>query len=202
MTISPGQSTRRLTLDEWATLPEDTPGELVDGVLVEEEMPSFLHEAVVTWLIRVVGSWAAENGARVAGSGAKFAVSETRGRTPDLTLFLRDQKRPPAHDLVRVPPSIALEVVSPSAGDERRDRVHKLVEYAAFGIRRYWIVDPELRTFEILELDDSGRYRHVVAVTEGTVAIPDCDGLTLNVDALWAEADAVIAEGKDQEHQA
>jgi hypothetical protein len=28
---------RRLSLEEWANLPEDEPGELVNGLLVEEE---------------------------------------------------------------------------------------------------------------------------------------------------------------------
>src|SRR5215203_2427198 len=48
---------RSLTLEEWAGLDEDTPGELVDGRLEEEEMPTFLHEAVVAWLLWALRSW-------------------------------------------------------------------------------------------------------------------------------------------------
>ena len=39
-----------MTLEEWAAMPEDDEGELVDGVLVEEEMPDLTHETVVAWL--------------------------------------------------------------------------------------------------------------------------------------------------------
>src|SRR5512147_191987 len=35
---------KRLPLEEWADLDEDVEGELVDGALEEEEVPSFLHE--------------------------------------------------------------------------------------------------------------------------------------------------------------
>jgi hypothetical protein len=42
---------KTMTLEEWADLDEDVDGELVDGVLQEEETPSFLHEIIVTWLI-------------------------------------------------------------------------------------------------------------------------------------------------------
>jgi hypothetical protein len=47
----------------------------VDGVLVDEEMPSYLHEFVIAWLITRLGSWAAVSGAIVAGLGAKFGVA-------------------------------------------------------------------------------------------------------------------------------
>src|SRR5262249_30275468 len=37
-------SSRAMTLAEWAAMPEDEPGELVDGLLVEEEVADTPHE--------------------------------------------------------------------------------------------------------------------------------------------------------------
>ncbi len=182
----------RMTLDEWAALPEDEPGEIVDGYRVEEEVPENVHELVVAWLIRVLGSWGATHGAIVFGSGAKYAVSKSRGRMPDVSVFLGDTARPPRRGLNRHPPSMAIEVVSETPRDARRDRVEKLAEYAQFGVRWYWIVDPWLRTFQIHELDAERRYVHVADATEGCLAsVPGCPGLSIDLGALWAEIDAL-----------
>ena len=179
-----------LTLDEWFALPEDEPGELVDGHLEEEEVSDYLHELLVALVVRLLGNWVFPKGGLVAGSDAKFAVSARRGRKPDLTVYLPHGRRPPARGLIHVPPDIAVEIVSPTPRDGRRDRVEKLADYAAFGVRWYWLLDPQLRSLEILELDDKGRYLHVLGAGSGTLEkIPGCEGLTLDLDSLWDEID-------------
>lgn len=188
-----------MSVEQWAARPEDHRGELVRGVLVEEEVPSYVHEATLVWLMGVLLGWCREHGARVVGSGLRYALGDETGRMPDLSVFLEGTARPPARGAARTPPSIAVEVVSPTPSDARRDRIEKLGEYAEFGVRWYWIVDPELRSLEILELDDVGRYVHVVNVTSGLVrAVPGCPGLQLDVDALWRELDEVVAEASEE----
>jgi Uma2 family endonuclease len=178
----------RLRLDEWADLPEDVPGELIDGRLVEEEVPDYLHEVIVAWLARMLGNWGDERGAIVGGSEAKLAVTPERGRKADLTVYLAG-RRPPSRGIVRVPPDIAVEVISSSPRDEQRDREEKRAEYSAFGIRFYWLVDPRGRTFEIFELRSDRTYERVITQVGGLVRIPGCEDLELDLDAMWAKVD-------------
>jgi Uma2 family endonuclease len=181
-----------LSLDDWFDLPEDDPGELVDGRLEEEENPDYLHELLVALLARILGDWIFPSGGLVAGSGAKFVVAARRGRKPDLTVYLPGGRRPPARGLIRVPPDIAVEIVSSTPRDGRRDRVEKTADYAAFGVAWYWLLDPQLRSLEILQLDPQGRYLHVLGASAGTLeTVPGCEGLTLDLDALWAAIDAL-----------
>ena len=187
--------TATLTIGPWAALPEDDEYELVDGKLAPAEMPSFVHEAVVLWLTRILAAWAEEHAARVYGSGGKFAVSASRGRQADISVFFEGTRRPPARGACTTPADLLVEVVSSSPADGRRDRVEKLLEYAQFGVRFYWLVDPEERTFEIFERSAAGRYELAVAALGGRVdAVPGLVGCTLDIDALFRDVDAVIAE--------
>ena len=181
---------RRMSVSEWVNLPEDEPGELVDGCLVEEEMPDLRHEMVVSWLLRTLGTWLGVGRGFVFASEAKFVVGARRGRKPDLSMYLPGGAVPPGSGAVRTPPDVMVEIVTPTAGDARRDRVEKVTDYAAFGVRYYWIVDPAVRTLEIYELGGDGRYVRALGASDGTLdAIPGCAALMLDLDALWAEID-------------
>jgi len=164
-------------------------GEYVDGRVVEEEMPDYAHELIVAWLLHALRTWLGTRGF-VAGSGVKFAVRADRGRMPDLHVFLPHRAPPPRSGLVHEPPDVVVEVLSPTPSDRRRDRVEKLGEYAGFGVRWYWIVDPDARTLEILELREDGHYALAAATSTGTLAdVPGCPELVLELDAMWAELD-------------
>jgi len=191
-TLGKPHASPELSLDEWFSLPEDEPGELVEGRIEEEEAPDYLHELLVAFLVRLLGNWIFPQGGLVAGSEAKFAVGARRGRKPDLTVYLPGSPRPPARGLIRVPPDIAIEIVSPTPRDGRRDRVEKMADYAAFGVAWYWLLDPQLRSLEILQLDPQGRYVHVLGAGAGILEqVPGCEGLTLDLDALWAAIDSL-----------
>jgi Uma2 family endonuclease len=183
-----------MTLAEWIAMPEDEPGELVDGHLEEEEMPDLVHETVVAWLVRVLGSWIVGRGGFVFGSEAKLAVRPGSGRKPDVTVYLPG-KVLPRRGAVRIPPDVAVEVVSPTPRDRRRDRVEKLGDYAAFAVPYYWIIDPEQRSLEIFALGSGGRYVRALGAGVGRLAeIPGCEGLALDLDALWAEVERLGPE--------
>jgi Uma2 family endonuclease len=184
---------RLMTFEEWVAMDEDEPGELVDGRLEQEEVPDLIHELVVAWLIQTLGNWLGEAGF-VFGSDGKYAVRGDRGRKPDVAMYLHPAtRRPPARGVVRVPPDIVVEVVSPSPRDERRDRIEKMDEYAMFGVSWYWIVDPTLQSLEIFELID-GRYARAARATEGQLeVVPGCTGLQLDLDGIWGRVSRLDA---------
>lgn len=126
-------ATIRMTVEDWALLPEDVRGELVDGSLLEEELPSLVHECIVRWLLLLLAPYFEARGGQVFGSGVKLAIRANRGRMADVVCF-GPGKRPEPRGAVSVPPDIVIEVVSPSPEDERRNRIEKPDDCGAFGV--------------------------------------------------------------------
>src|SRR5271165_5068931 len=102
----PGE--RRMSLEQWAAMPEDDPGELVDGRLVEEELVDTPHGAVVSWVSYRLMAWSEPRKGAVLGSEAKFAVGPAGGRKLDLSVFFTMDRKPPRRGPIRVPPDLVV----------------------------------------------------------------------------------------------
>jgi len=180
----------QLSLLEWAALADDVEGELVDGRLTEEEVPDPVHALAASWLLACLRRWLEGRGGFVFDADVRLAVSATQGRKADGSVYLPGRPPPPRRGLLRAPPDIVIEVVSPTPRDERRDRIEKMSEYAAFGVSYHWLVDPALGSFEVFRLGPEQRYTKLVGATGGCVGDwPGLDGLVVDVDALWSELD-------------
>lgn len=162
---------RRHTWSDFIALDEDDLRELIDGQLMEVEVPTKLHEAVVLFLGAVLFNWTRANGGLVLASGYKVRISDSRGVMPDIQVYREGHERLGGeHGLEAGAPDLVIEVVSPSSA--RYDRVVKLGWYAQIGVPEYWIVDPDQRTLERLVLD-RGSYRIAAALTDDATFAPD-----------------------------
>lgn len=178
-----------MTFEQWANMDEDEPGEFVDGRIVEEEVPSVLHEITVSWLIGALRTWGTPRDCPVFGSELKLRVARGRGRKPDVSMFPQGTRFRDA-SFLRIPPMLIVEVISRGARDVRRDRFEKRQEYAQFGVQHYWLVDPDARIFEFRTLGSDGLWHEATEVaSEGRIEIVGFDGLILELDQLWREVD-------------
>ena len=174
------------TWDDFVALDEDDLRELIDGELLEVEVPSGKHEEVVIRLGFYLQGWTANgNGGRVLGSGYKLRVSDRRGVMPDLQVYRRGNDAPVEQDagLVRGRPDLVVEIVSPSS--HRYDRVTKLRWYAGLGVPEYWLVDASAHTLERLVLHD-GSYVIVDSLADDEILRPaSFEGLEIPLAKLW-----------------
>ncbi len=173
------------TWDDFVALDEDDLRELIDGELLEVEVPTATHERIVPALSYYLVGWAlAHGGGETLGSGYKVRVSDRRGVMPDLQFYRAgNEPRDQPEGLTCGRPDLVVEIVSPSS--VRYDRVIKMRWYAAIGIPEYWIVDSVARTLERLVLD-AGRYAIAEALegdaTFRPASFPD---LEIPLARLW-----------------
>jgi Uma2 family endonuclease len=81
-------------------------------------------------------------------------------------------------------PDWVCELLSPST--EAIDRADKMPIYAREGVAHAWLVDPQVRTLEVFELDGaSWRLRATYRGDRAVRAVP-FDAIELDLAALWA----------------
>jgi Uma2 family endonuclease len=177
------------TWRDFIELEEDDPRELLDGHLVEIEVPTRTHERIVAALIALLTHWSwTSKAGEVLASGYKVRIDDRRGLMPDVQFYRRGNlPRRQERGLEQGRPDLAIEVISPSS--RSKDGVRKLHDYAAIGVPEYWLLDPEARTLERLVLRD-GIYA-IVEATEGDALFrPDsCEGLEIDLGRLWRGLD-------------
>ena len=166
---APTPSKRLYTYDELvAELPEtNLPCELWDGEVIMPPAPSFDHQEIVLRYYRRLYAWVSESKlGKVVTGPIDMVLSPHRAFQPDVA-FIAQDRLGIIRKAIHGPVDLAVEVIS--LGNRSRDRIEKRDLYEQYGIKEYWIVDPEAQTVEVLSLEN-GRYRLLARCTGDQIA--------------------------------
>jgi Uma2 family endonuclease len=131
-----------MSWQQYLELPERPKAEWVDGVaVILNAPPRFDHGSAAAQLILLLGPLFPSH---YVVTEVFLRLPRNRVRLPDVMLT----GSRPDDGWVSEPPPMVSEVLSGSTRSE--DMVRKSVEYAEAGIGQYWLVDPELRTIEVM----------------------------------------------------
>jgi Uma2 family endonuclease len=158
--------------------------ELIEGALVVTPSPTPLHQFVSQRLYDLLKSAVADTGlGLVSYAPLDVRLDEETVLQPDLIVLLGDRVELIGDVSVDGPPSLVIEIDSPSTS--ARDRMTKREIYARHGIPEYWIVDPDARRVTVLFDPRDGRYHAEMVSTDfaRSVVIP---GLIADLAVLFA----------------
>lgn len=195
---------KRATYEDLLALEEDARAEILDGALAMTPAPLPRHSKVQGAIRRFIGG-PFDDDHGCGGPGGWWIFFEVDVRfgphdivRPDVAGFRRERlERPGSVRPIEVTPDWICEVVSPSSA--ARDRTLKRNLYARHHVPYYWIVDPESRTLEALELE-GGRWVELGAWDDtATVAIDPFSAVPLEVGRLFLprEADSESDQAQD-----
>lgn len=176
----------RFTYRDYCLLPEEKRYELVEGELLMTPAPGGTkHQTVSQRLFKVLEAFvAARNLGRVWFAPLDVILSDEDVVQPDLLYVATARLEIVTERGLRGAPDLAVEVLSQATRE--RDLVVKRKLYAKYGVKEYWLVDPDGRTVEVLTLGQEG-YETFRVFPEGTVVeSPLLPGLRAEVGPLFA----------------
>lgn len=177
-----------LTIADLDATPDDgNRYELIDGELHVSSAPGILHQQLLGRIYIAVWQYLSVHriGEILLGVGVVF--DDFNGVIPDL-VFVSHARRGliEAEGRLKAAPEIAIEILSPGASNERRDRHVKRDLYGKRGVHEYWIIDPRERTIEVHRKRKEGGLEFIANLQSGddltSVVLP---GFKLSVESLF-----------------
>jgi Uma2 family endonuclease len=188
--MSGGATTRRrATYQDLCQVPDHKVAEILDGELIVSPRPASRHARASSGLGGFV--WGPYDRGR-GGPGGWWILDEPELHladdvlVPDLAGWRRERVPVlPDAAYVTLAPDWACEVISPST--ERMDRSRKTRIYAREGVAHLWLVDPIVRTLEVLRLE-SGRWSLLATYGDTDVVRAEpFDAIEIELPALWMD---------------
>ena len=165
---------------DYVSLPDQPRCELLYGRLPVTPAPNLRHQRIVLGLGRRLLELAERVGGEAFVSPVDVVLADHSIVQPDV-IYVSPRRSGILGRRVEGPPDLVVEILS--AGTARRDVGEKMRLYAESRVVEYWIIDPELETFEFLENTADG-FR--VRVPDGSIyRSASIDGLELDIEAFW-----------------
>lgn len=174
-----------LTYQDYEALPADGRRyEIHDGELSVTPAPGTRHQRIVGRLYSLLSAHVETRAlGEVLLSPVDCILADTLVVQPDLVFVDSDRRALISARGVEGPPTLAVEVLSPST--TLIDRSTKLQLYARHGVPYYWIVDPEARRIEVYRLAEGGYRLELTASGGQPMALPPLADLALVPASLW-----------------
>jgi Uma2 family endonuclease len=178
---------RFATYEDVLAAPEHLIAELIYGTLVTSPRPAPAHAIASSGLGMTLG---APFQFGRGGPGGWWILDEPELHlaanvlVPDLAGWRRERMPgPPETAYFELAPDWLCEVLSPST--EARDRTDKLAIYAAAGVAWVWLLNPNLRTLEVLQLVNGQWLLHSSHRGDVGVRAPPFEAVELALSDLW-----------------
>lgn len=126
-------------------LPQGTLAELINESIYMSPAPTAKHQRIVGKLYRLLADHVEKiRKGEVFISPFDVYLDETSNAVqPDIIFVAAENSRIVKEDSIHGVPDLLIEVLSP--GNSRHDRTLKKDLYQKFGVKEYWIIEPETK---------------------------------------------------------
>ena len=189
--LGPESAGMLMTLEEFDAVTDYDDGfryELIRGVLVVTPIPAEAEASPNDELGAMLRQYQREHPQDAVLNETlpdRYIRTASGRRRADRVIWVGLARRPdPAIDI----PAIAVEFVSASRRDRRRDYTEKRLEYQSVGVLEYWIIDRFHRTMIVFR-NGAHQPSEVIVTEQESYQTPLLPGFELPLERLLAAAD-------------
>jgi Uma2 family endonuclease len=144
-----------VTYDDYLTLPADGKRyEIIEGELSMTPAPFTDHQRILGRLFRFIDEFARKNNAgEVFVAPTDVVLSMTDVVQPDILFVTKERSHIITIKNIIAAPDLVIEILSESTAVI--DRTTKKSLYEKYGVKEYWIVDPENEDIECFSLKEA-----------------------------------------------
>ena len=176
--------TTKLTYHDYAKTPEGEIWELIDGEKFMPPSPGEAHQRINIMLGSRLHTFVEDGGlGRVYIAPFDVVLSDLDVVQPDLLFISNERADIVTRANVRGAPDLVVEIRSPSTAN--RDWTVKRDLYAKYGVKEYWVVDPDGRQVWVMALGDQD-FDEVGSYGPGDVLTsPTLEGLGIDLADIF-----------------
>jgi len=174
----------KCTYDDYAAMDDDKRYELIEGELYMVPAPGFYHQTISRDLGVVLWKFVRDNNlGTVLYAPFDVVLSETDVVQPDIIFVSKERMGLMTEKNLRGAPDLAIEILSSST--KERDKLVKKRLYMEYGVKEFWIVDPDKKAIEIMVLRETGYETEGVYFVDDELASPLLRGFRLDLKKVF-----------------
>lgn len=180
---------KHLTYDVYLAMPEmKARYSIIDGELVMAAAPTLNHQTILLELSLKLAPFVREHQLGrvfIAPCDVVIRREPLRTRQPDLMFISHERRSIMSPQVIEGGPDLVVEILSPS--NTRRELQEKLADYQTIGVREAWVISPQGRTVEVLQLSSEAIQRSGLYGVGDLIASQVLPELHLTVDEIFPE---------------
>ncbi len=146
---------RKYTAQDFERLPEGPPYyQLINGELIRNPTPEVIHQKVAGRFLYLLHKLEKETKMGTVIHLIDLYLDEKNVFQPDIVVLLKEGKAKVEENGIFGPPDVVVEILSPSTA--YYDLIVKKEVYERVGVKEYWLLDPNRKTFEIYKNTEEG----------------------------------------------
>ncbi|MDY6969835.1 MAG: Uma2 family endonuclease [Spirochaetota bacterium] len=147
----------KFSYEDYRNLPESETNiyELIHGEFVMVPSPETYHQEISRNIEYFLWDFVRKNSLGfVYFAPFDVVFSKENVVQPDILYISKERSKIITENNIQGAPDLIIEILSKSTAE--RDKTLKKTLYAKYGVKEYWIVDPETKTVEVLILQKTG----------------------------------------------